>query len=106
MANFFPISQDTEDPKGEQDESGGGSFPVMPQVAGEYIAKVEAFVKDALRKARKQGVGRNDYKDGLVYQERREILNAFFMIGGRSWLRRCARCTAWAVSCLKTNPCS
>lgn len=52
------------------------------------------FVKSALHRAKERKIGKDDYKDGLVYQERKEVLDGVLKTGGRSWIRRCTRCHA------------
>lgn len=67
---------------------------IAPETAGEYIVRMDNFAKSAVHKAKKRGAGKDDYKDGLVYQERRELLDGFLRPGSRPWMRRCGRCSA------------
>ena len=93
IANFLPVSQDTRDEgDGTERETQGGQ--VAPQNAAEHIIKVDKYVKGALAMAKKQAIGKDEYKDGLVFEERRALLDGVFKQTGRPWARKCSRCHA------------
>ena len=95
MAQLFPRSQDSPD---DGDDAGNKrdieAAAIASETAGEYIVKLGQFVKNTLKEVRKRGIRQDDYKDGLVYQERKETLDGVFRTGGRSWMRKCTRCHA------------
>lgn len=87
VANFHPVSKagPTKD-DGEEDEDAD----VPAETAAEFILRMETYVKVVLKSKKKRGV-RDDYKDGLVYEERKRVLHEF---GKKVW-NRCAHCQAY-----------
>ena len=95
IANLFPCTHDPHDEADNEPESQEATATkVPPQTAAEYIVRIRGFVKTSLHVAKKKGIGRYDYKDGLVFQERREVLDGVFKTAGRPWRGRCTRCNA------------
>ncbi len=93
MANFFPRSSHSgEDGDGEPDDDAAAR--IAPETAGDYIVRLGKYVKDAVHQAKKSRIVKDAYKDGLVYQERKELLDGVLRTGGRPWMRKCARCLA------------
>lgn len=60
--------------------------------AAEFIDRIEQFCSIALKQARRAGRGRDDYKDGLVYEERKRLF-ADFIKAAQNY-KRCYRCDA------------
>jgi DNA-directed RNA polymerase I subunit RPA1 len=61
------------------------------QAASEWIVQIEDYTDTQLAAARKRGVGRDSYKDGLVFEERRKTLRDFFNLARP---KKCTRCKA------------
>ena len=55
-----------------------------------YIARLEDFVRDCIRKGGKAAEGRDSYKDGLVYEERKKVISEFAKKG----YKKCQKCKA------------
>ena len=79
----------TLDPDGEED-----SKPEKEEREAEneehYIARLEDFVRDAIRRGGKAAEGRDSYKDGLVYDERKRVISEFAKKG----YKKCQKCKA------------
>ncbi len=67
---------------------------VDPQTAEESIIKLGKYVEAQLHRASKKGGAKDGYKDGLVYQERRALLDDVLRVQQRSWRVKCSRCAA------------
>lgn len=84
-SNSKPGAKDSE---GEEDEE-----EVPAETAEEFIKRIETFTMDALVRARQSGAGgKDDYKDGLVYEERKSILSEF--VKACAGWKRCMSCHA------------
>ncbi|CAK9780803.1 beta and beta-prime subunits of DNA dependent RNA-polymerase [Cutaneotrichosporon oleaginosum] len=75
------------DEEGEADDADAN---VSAESAAEFILRIETYVKQVL-KLRKKKDERDAYKDGLVYEERRRVLQEF---GKKIW-NRCSHCQAY-----------
>lgn len=95
LASFFPVTTDIRD-DGDTGEAPreAAAAAIAPERAAEYVIRLNEFVKNKLKRAEKRGIGKDEYKDGLVYQERKQVLGGVLKTGGRPWNRRCARCLA------------
>jgi DNA-directed RNA polymerase I subunit RPA1 len=67
---------------------------VDAQTAEESIIRLEKYVEAQLHRASKRGGTKDAYKDGLVYQERRALLDDVLRVQSRSWRVKCTRCLA------------
>lgn len=56
------------------------------------MVRMDNFVEQAMQYARAKGLGKDEYKDGLVYEERKRVL-ADFVRAAQGW-KRCSRCQA------------
>lgn len=63
---------------------------IPKETAAEFVVRMEEYVKYQLHIAKKRGGVKDEYKDGLVYEERKRVLHDF---GRKGWVK-CARCTA------------
>lgn len=84
IAEFHPTTKTKDD----EEDAVDASLPA--ESAAEFILRMEQYVKAVLKQAKKKHV-RDDYKDDLVFQERRRVLNEF----GRKAYARCSHCTAY-----------
>jgi DNA-directed RNA polymerase I subunit RPA1 len=76
------------------DEEGDEAAADIPaERAAEFVVRIEQFVAQALDYARKMGRTSDEYKDGLVYEERKRVL-AEFIKAAQGW-KRCSRCQAY-----------
>ncbi|WVR06374.1 hypothetical protein IAU60_003405 [Kwoniella sp. DSM 27419] len=82
----------------DEDEEPGTSAPktISKENAAELIVRVDAYVSAQLEAARKSGTssGRDSYKDGLVFEERKRLLAEF---SKKNWAK-CSRCSAHAFT--------
>lgn len=78
-----------DDAQGSDDEEGGA---VPAETAAELIIRIEKFVQQVLRKPRQAGQPKDQYKDGLVFEERKKVLAEFAREGTR--YKKCSRCLA------------
>lgn len=65
---------------------------IAAETAAEFIVRLENFTNAALAMGRKKGAGKDDYKDGLVYEERKMLLAEF--VKACVQYKKCARCNA------------
>ncbi|BEI90820.1 uncharacterized protein CcaverHIS019_0308900 [Cutaneotrichosporon cavernicola] len=63
---------------------------VSAESAAEFILRIETYVKQVIKHKKKKNE-RDAYKDGLVYEERRRVLQEF---GKKIW-NRCSHCQAY-----------
>jgi len=63
---------------------------IPAETAAEFIVRMEGYVKHHLHSAKKRGGVKDEYKDGLVYEERKRVLHDF---GRKAW-GKCTRCSA------------
>jgi len=84
IADFHPVtkSKDGDEDVADQD--------VAAESAAQFIVRMEQYVKAVLKSKKKKHV-RDDYKEDLVFQERRKVLNEF----GKKAYARCSHCTAF-----------
>ena len=85
----------------EEDPEEEGTKAKKPRVqavdaktAAEAIERLKAYVAHELSRARKRGGKKDDYKDGLVYTERRVLLDDVLKVQQRPWRVKCSRCGA------------
>lgn len=72
---------------------------IDPETAADFIVKLQKYVKVQLHRAAKKGSGvKDEYKDGLVYTERRALLDDVLRVQQRPWRVKCSRCYAWVGS--------
>ncbi|WVQ96644.1 hypothetical protein IAU59_003749 [Kwoniella sp. CBS 9459] len=87
-----------EEALGEDEEIGAGpaSKSISKENAAELIVRVDAYVSAQLDSARKlgNGNGRDSYKDGIVFEERKRLLHEF---SKKNWAK-CSRCSAHAYT--------
>jgi DNA-directed RNA polymerase I subunit RPA1 len=55
-----------------------------------YIKRMEDFVRSAIRAGGKQAENRDQYKDGLVFEERKKVIGEFAKKG----YKKCQKCKA------------
>ncbi|WOO77423.1 DNA-directed RNA polymerase I subunit rpa1 [Vanrija pseudolonga] len=89
VANFRPQTGD-RGAAAEDAEEEDADVSVPAETAAEFILRMELYVKTVL-KAKKARDNRDDYKDGLVFEERRRVLNEF---GKKIW-SKCSHCQAY-----------
>lgn len=78
---------------GTEEEDGDEAGQDVPaERAAEFIVRIEQFVATALEHSRRLGQTSDDYKDGLVYEERKRVMNEFIK-AAQGW-KRCSRCQA------------
>lgn len=96
VVHFMPSAiREEEDEDAEDAPKKGRSTQSIPaQVLAESIEKMKAYVKDNLHRAKKRGNVKDGYKDGLVYTERRQLLDEVLRVQSKSWRVRCSRCNA------------
>ena len=94
VAKFMPYAREEEAADEEEGGKKAKAAAVSAQTAAEHIVRLEAYVKEQLHKAKKRGTTQDSYKDGLVYQERRALLDDVLRVQQRSWRVRCTRCQA------------
>jgi hypothetical protein len=104
IANMFPdpVADDEEDLEDDELEGGGsgskkkgrrGESSAMPaQNAAEFIVRIDKFVKHHLALAKKRGGVKDEYKDGLVYEERKATLQQALVAAKKP--KKCLRCAA------------
>lgn len=100
VAKFVPTARD-EEPEEEEETEGGKKkdkkakgATIDPQTAADFIVKLQKYVKGQLHRAAKRGGTKDEYKDGLVYTERRALLDEVLRVQQRPWRVRCSRCLA------------
>ena len=80
----------------EEDEAGPSTgAPAPMETANDHIAKLDNYVKFQLHDAKKRGIVRDDYRNGVVYEERRALLEE--VLKGpisQAWKKKCSRCQA------------
>jgi hypothetical protein len=64
-----------------------------PDSAEEYENRIHLFVAGSLQRA--SGSQRDDYKDGQVYQARKDIIAAFLRLSSQ---KKCRNCHAYAMA--------
>lgn len=75
------------------EDQGEETAEIPAETAAQFVKRLVAFTDNALAQARRTGAGgKDDYKDGLVYEERKALLSTFVkaLVG---W-KRCQRCQA------------
>ena len=93
VAHLLPKTHDTSNEDDEGPGAGSGAVPV--ETAAEHIVKLEDYVRYKLHQANKRGGGKDDYRDGVVYEERRALLEEVLKgDSSRSWRTKCSRCRA------------
>lgn len=93
VANFHPVTKD-KGSKEEGDPTEEDMDSAVPaETAAEFILRMEEYVKAVLKHKKKKHV-RDDYKDGLVFEERKRVLHEF---GKKLWAR-CSHCQAYGNS--------
>lgn len=80
---------DAED--GEQGDAAGEN-DIPAESAAEFIQRMENFTNQAIALFHREGRTRDDYKDGIVYEERKRVLHEFVKLA-QGW-KRCTRCNA------------
>lgn len=99
VINFMPTAARDEDVEDEEVEGSGKTkktkaTAVDAETAADAIVRLGLFVKDQLHRASKRGKTKDSYKDGLVYTERRALLDEVLRVQQRSWRIKCTRCAA------------
>ncbi len=75
---------------GELPDTDAIATALPAETAAEFVVRMEEYVRYQLKMAKKRGGVKDEYKDGLVYEERKRVLHEF---GKKNW-GRCTRCTA------------
>lgn len=83
FATLAPDADDDGDAREEKEEK-------EAENEEHYIARLESFVRDAIRRGGKAAEGRDSYKDGLVYEERKKVISEFAKKG----YKKCQKCKA------------
>jgi DNA-directed RNA polymerase I subunit RPA1 len=105
VAKFMPTPRDDEPEQYDDEEEDGGvrakkdkkakpSMAIDPETAADFILKLKKYVKGQLHRAAKTGGTKDAYKDGLVYTERRALLDEVLRVQQRPWRTKCSRCQA------------
>lgn len=95
---MFPDPAADDEDEEEEEETRGrkgrrGESSTMPaQSAAEFIVRIEQFVRHHLSLAKKRGGVKDEYKDGLVYEERKATLHQALSAAKKS--KKCLRCAA------------
>jgi DNA-directed RNA polymerase I subunit RPA1 len=81
----------------DEEEEGGkgrrGESSTMPaQSAAEFMVRIQQFVKHHISLAKRSGGIKDEYKDGLVYEERKATLHQALSAAKKS--KKCLRCSA------------
>ncbi|ORX40060.1 hypothetical protein BD324DRAFT_254113 [Kockovaella imperatae] len=93
VAHLMPKTQQADED--EEGGGGGGATMVPVETAAEHIVKLDDFVRYALHQAKKHGAEKDNYRDGVVYEERRALLEEVLKgDSSRSWRTKCSRCRA------------
>jgi DNA-directed RNA polymerase I subunit RPA1 len=88
VAAINPLSRDEGANGAGEDDTGEQSFPA--EGIAEFIVRMENYVNHQLKAAAKVGGVRDEYKDGLVYEERKKVLSEF----AKKTYAKCNRCMA------------
>lgn len=87
VANFHPVTKDAPKDGDTQEDMDAG---VAAETAAEFIQRMDEYVRQVL-KHKKRKHERDNYKDGLVFEERKRVLNEF---GKKPWAK-CSHCQAY-----------
>ena len=91
VASLVPTAgRSKADSDDEEGGEGGGSIPA--ETAAEVMVRINKYVEASLKIAKRQGKGKDEYKDGLVFEERQKVL-AEFARQSSQW-KKCSRCLA------------
>ncbi|ORY24297.1 putative DNA-directed RNA polymerase I 190 kDa polypeptide [Naematelia encephala] len=94
---LIPIEKGEDEGDDEDDQrKGAAAAQLSAQTAAEYILRIENFTKHALSIAKRKGTGKDAYKEGLVFEERKQVMHETLAASGKPWARRCLRCQAFA----------
>lgn len=89
QVNFATLQPDGEDEDAE-DKDELDKEEKEAEKEEDYIKRMEEFVRSAIRAGGKQAEGRDSYKDGLVYDERKRVISEFAKKG----YKKCQKCKA------------
>ena len=82
-----------EDEEEQAGPSAGAAVPL--ETAKDHIAKLQNYVKFHLHNAKKRGLVRDNYRNGVVYEERKTVLEEVLKgESSRAWRNKCSRCQA------------
>ena len=84
--------QGAKQAEGEDGEADDAMAEIPAESAADFMHRMDQFVNVAIAMARQQGRGNDEYKDGLVYEERKRVL-AEFVKAAQGW-KKCTRCNA------------
>ena len=94
MQMFFVSSSVGRKPGPEDDEGNDGEpSRVDLEPMEDKLARMDAFVKHAIRVASKRAAADNERKNSMVYEERRRVISEFYASASKH-SRRCRRCRA------------
>ncbi|KAL7423169.1 hypothetical protein Q5752_002469 [Cryptotrichosporon argae] len=93
VAGMFPVAKSAAEPKGELETDAIDDDVVPAEGAAEFIIRLESYVKTVLRAKHKRGA-KDEYKDGLVFEERKRVLGEF----SKKLYGKCFHCQAHAYT--------
>jgi DNA-directed RNA polymerase I subunit RPA1 len=98
VSTIVPSAKSREDDGSGDEDAGAGARGgvnggrIAADDAAEIMIRIDKFTETALRQARADKRSRDNYKDGLVYEERKKLL-AEFARKSAEW-KKCTRCLA------------